>query len=210
VLLLDEPFAALDRGLRDQLHSELRTLQREQRLAVLYVTHDLDDALALGDRMAVIAEGRIRQSDAVEEVVTRPASRAVASMFGMRNLFDGEIARVDEAGTFVEWKGMSLQVSETTSRRSGPISFSIDPAEVKLIQPGRPVPPELQRNHLEGRVLDRRAGRGASLLTVALENGEQLEVAFARRSYGGVELSIGSVVTLAIKPGGVTLLELER
>ncbi len=81
-LLMDEPLSALDNPTRKLLHQDLLALQRETRLVVIYVTHSLDDALAVGDRLAVMREGRIEQIGAVEEVLRRPATRSVAEALG--------------------------------------------------------------------------------------------------------------------------------
>ncbi len=81
-LLMDEPFSALDNPTRKLLHQDLLALQRETRLVVIYVTHSLDDAIAVGDRLAVMREGRIEQIGALEEVIRRPANQAVAEALG--------------------------------------------------------------------------------------------------------------------------------
>lgn len=81
-LLMDEPFSALDNPTRKLLHQDLLALQRETRLVVIYVTHSLDDAIAVGDRLAVMREGRIEQIGALEEVIQRPANQAVAEALG--------------------------------------------------------------------------------------------------------------------------------
>lgn len=81
-LLMDEPFSALDNPTRKLLHQDLLALQRETRLVVAYVTHSLDDAVAVGDRLAVMLEGRIEQIGALEEVIRRPANQAVAEALG--------------------------------------------------------------------------------------------------------------------------------
>jgi len=81
-LLLDEPFSALDNPTRKLLHRDLLALQRETNLVVIYVTHSLDDAIAVGDRLAVMREGRIEQIGALEEVLRRPVNQAVAEALG--------------------------------------------------------------------------------------------------------------------------------
>lgn len=81
-LLMDEPFSALDNPTRKLLHQDLLALQRETRLIVIYVTHSLDDAIAVGDRLAIMREGRIEQIGALEEVIRRPANQAVAEALG--------------------------------------------------------------------------------------------------------------------------------
>ena len=91
VLLLDEPFSALDEALRSDLRSELLRLRREIELPIVFVTHDLREAHLLADRVVVIDEGRVLQCAARDEVFQRPSSRRVAELTGIANLFAGEV-----------------------------------------------------------------------------------------------------------------------
>jgi ABC-type sugar transport system ATPase subunit len=95
VLLLDEPFANLDEPLRVALRSELLELHRRFGSTVLHVTHDQNEALSLGQRLAVIHQGRIMQLDTPQVVFDRPANRFVASFVGSpgMNLIKVEVAR---------------------------------------------------------------------------------------------------------------------
>jgi ABC-type spermidine/putrescine transport systems, ATPase components len=83
ILLLDESFSALDRPVRERLHEEIRMVQAERRLVVLYVTHNLDDAFAVGHRLAVVRNGRIEQIGRINDVFTRPANRHVLDILGI-------------------------------------------------------------------------------------------------------------------------------
>jgi iron(III) transport system ATP-binding protein len=87
VLFLDEPLSNLDALLRIQLREELRLLHREIRFTGVYVTHDQNEALSLGDRVAVMRAGRIEQLAPPAEVYDRPATPEVATFLGIRNRF---------------------------------------------------------------------------------------------------------------------------
>lgn len=82
ILLMDEPFSALDNPTRKRLHQDLIDLQHEAQLIVIYVTHNLDDALAVGHRLAIVHEGRIEQIGSPEEVYQNPASPIVLDVLG--------------------------------------------------------------------------------------------------------------------------------
>jgi thiamine transport system ATP-binding protein len=86
VVLLDEPFAALDQLLRERLLVELRSLFDELAVTVVAVTHDPTEAAALGDRIAVLLDGRIAQTGPAGEVIARPVTAAVAGLVGQRNV----------------------------------------------------------------------------------------------------------------------------
>lgn len=87
VLLLDEPLSALDGPTRSELRGELKRLHEELGTTVTHVTHDLDEALALGDRMAVLVRGRLRQLGTPSEVTRCPVDTEVARLVGMVNIF---------------------------------------------------------------------------------------------------------------------------
>jgi putative spermidine/putrescine transport system ATP-binding protein len=93
VLLLDEPLSALDAALRERLRTELATLLRELGTTAVFVTHDQSEAMAIADRIAVMSEGRILQTDAPETLYRRPANAFVAEFVGGANrlgaTFDG-------------------------------------------------------------------------------------------------------------------------
>ncbi len=90
VLLLDEPLSALDAQLRERLRLIVRDIQRKLSITTVYVTHDQAEALAISDRVAVLADGRVEQIGTPETVYRRPATRFVAEFVGDNNLLEGE------------------------------------------------------------------------------------------------------------------------
>jgi len=91
LLLLDEPFSALDLSLRDGLRRELKRIQRELEISMIHVTHDQDEALAIGDRVVVMNQGRVEQIGPPSEVYQNPASSFVASFIGRGNLLTAHV-----------------------------------------------------------------------------------------------------------------------
>ncbi|RYX87196.1 MAG: ABC transporter ATP-binding protein, partial [Bradyrhizobiaceae bacterium] len=91
VLLLDEPFSALDKNLRGSMQVELKQIQRELGVTTIFVTHDQGEALSMSDRIAVMSAGRIRQIAAPDDIYRRPADRFVASFVGDANILNGRL-----------------------------------------------------------------------------------------------------------------------
>jgi ABC-type Fe3+/spermidine/putrescine transport system ATPase subunit len=91
LLMFDEPLAALDRGLREELLDELRRILARTRIPALYVTHDQEEAFKIADRILLLHHGRIVQAGSPADVWTRPASAWVAGFLGLGNILSGEI-----------------------------------------------------------------------------------------------------------------------
>ncbi|KAB7672578.1 ABC transporter ATP-binding protein [Bacillus sp. B1-b2] len=89
VLLLDEPFSALDAKLRHELREELREIQAKQQLTMLFVTHDQEEALSISDRIVVMNKGKIEQIDSPQNIYNYPASMFVAQFIGKMNFLKG-------------------------------------------------------------------------------------------------------------------------
>lgn len=107
LLLLDEPLASLDAPLRAQLRAEILRLRGQLECTIIYVTHDQDEALAVGDRLAVMQQGRLQQVGSPAEVYRRPANRFVAGFIGSpsMNFFTGVLQRGGGGWTLPEWGG---------------------------------------------------------------------------------------------------------
>jgi len=101
--LLDEPFSALDANLRDQMRVEVKRLQRELETSMIFVTHDQEEALTLGDRIVVMDNARIVQIGTPHEIYNEPNSQFIAQFIGSpsANLFDGTLERSDGELRFV-------------------------------------------------------------------------------------------------------------
>ena len=96
VLLLDEPLSALDAKVRVSLREEIRRIQQQLKMTAIYVTHDQEEALAISDRIAVMAQGRIEQLDQPERVYSNPRTVFAASFVGTSNQFRGVLASASE------------------------------------------------------------------------------------------------------------------
>jgi putative spermidine/putrescine transport system ATP-binding protein len=91
VLLLDEPFGALDKNLRLDMQIEVKRLQRELDITTIMVTHDQEEALSLADRIAVMSRGHVEQFASPEDIYDRPASLFVATFVGTANIVPGKL-----------------------------------------------------------------------------------------------------------------------
>ncbi len=154
VLLLDEPFSAVDQVTRRRLRLEMAALRREIAIPVLLVTHDLEEAEMLADRLAVIHRGRLLQQGPVAEVLQRPASVEVARLVDIRNVFRGEVVAVDAATCRLRWAAGVLTVPLAGRQPPlGPVDWCIPPAGILLHSRCRPSR-GARENPLHGRIVE--------------------------------------------------------
>jgi multiple sugar transport system ATP-binding protein len=146
--LMDEPLSNLDATLRVQMRQELKRLHSVLGATFIYVTHDQDDALMMGDRVAVLAQGRLEQYSPPAEVFDRPANRFVASFIGRMptNLVDGVLTREDDCLMFrCPDFVLALPDQDWDSQRSE-VVLGARPESIVV------VPRDLDRDDLSGRV----------------------------------------------------------
>jgi molybdate transport system ATP-binding protein len=139
VLLLDEPFTALDAPIRHALRRELSRLRRQLGISALFVTHDLQEAYALADRIAVYDDGAVLQCAPRQDVFGRPASVRVARLLEARNIFEGVVVRKTETFTEVEtpwFRGRAR--AEGVLPRGASAALSVRPEHVILLRRDRP------------------------------------------------------------------------
>ena len=142
VLLLDEPFSALDRNLRASMQVELKEIQRKLGVTTIFVTHDQSEALSLSDRIAVVAEGRIRQLGTPDEIYRRPVDRFVASFVGDVNVLHARLERIDAAVATVALGAARVLVPSRTLQGAGTgsmVDLFVRPEELRPAEPGAAV-----------------------------------------------------------------------
>ncbi|MFN2397637.1 MAG: ABC transporter ATP-binding protein, partial [Gemmatimonadaceae bacterium] len=142
VFLFDEPLSNLDAGLRAQMRIEIGTLQRRLKTTTVYVTHDQVEAMTLGDRIVVLADGRIQQVGRPIDIYQTPVNRFVAGFIGTppMNFVEGRHHVEDGVSVFMA-EGASVKLLPdhvTTSRPSGPMTLGIRPEDLKLDPAGDP------------------------------------------------------------------------
>ncbi|HEY0338422.1 MAG TPA: ABC transporter ATP-binding protein, partial [Burkholderiales bacterium] len=136
VLLLDEPFAAVDRSTRERLYTELAELRRELSIPVVLVTHDLDEALMLADRMSVLYRGRTLQTGVPFEVVARPSTVQVAQLVGLKNVFRAGVVAHDgdRKETVIEWRRHRLRTRLQSHFPEGSqVTWAISQGQIVLL-----------------------------------------------------------------------------
>jgi putative spermidine/putrescine transport system ATP-binding protein len=153
VLLLDEPLGALDLKLREQMQTELQSLQRRVGITFVYVTHDQGEALSMSDRLAVFNGGRIEQVGTPAEIYEHPATAFVAGFVGVSNVVDAAAAK-------------------RLTGESQP--FTIRPEKIRLAEAGEVVTDGARA--AEGTVAGFLYLGAATRYTIRLESGDQLLV----------------------------------
>jgi ABC-type Fe3+/spermidine/putrescine transport system ATPase subunit len=151
LVLLDEPFSALDEGSRRRLWLELRAVFAELGTTVIHITHSLEEASAMGDRVSVMLDGRVVQQGPVRAVLERPASPAVAAFLGYRNLYEGVASCVAGEGR-IALEGVEIRTTQPLPV-TGRVTLCVRPQDVRIVEDGRPLQPAIAGNVLAGRLV---------------------------------------------------------
>ena len=182
VVLLDEPFAALDAALRDRLRTEVRDVLRAAGATAILVTHDQEEALSVADRVAAMRRGRILQVGPPEEIYRRPASAAVAEVLGGGQL----VPALVEGGRCRSLLGQSVC---DAADGAGRLLVRAEDLEELPADSSEGVDAMIEERRFFGHdVLDR----------VRLTSGEEFDV----RVLSGELAAVGSRIRLALRPGG--------
>ena len=202
VLLLDEPFAALDQPTRETLLDELAGALGETGLTTVFVTHDRSEALRLGDRVAVIVDGRMRQVDATAAVFAAPADEDVASLVGAETIVAGKCVSRGEGIASVRVGGHLI---DAVARDGLPedVLVVLRPEDVTLMKPGKHPPVSSARNHLHGTVT--RITLMNYQARVSVDCGFPLVAFITKQSLEEMGLAVGGEITATFKAHAVHL-----
>jgi molybdate transport system ATP-binding protein len=204
LILLDEPLAALDLPLRDPMRRELRQFLRSVDVPSVVVTHDRVDALTLGDRMAVLSGGRIRQVGLVPDVFSRPIDVAVAASVGVETVVPGAI--IESAHGLV-----TVRVGASTVRAAraavGSASVFVCIRAEDVILEGSQHGDVSARNQWTGHVTAIQPEGGVVRVTV--DCGFSLSALITRPAYDELRLTQGATVTAVVKATAVHLVPRE-
>ena len=199
LLLLDEPLSALDAASRSKMRTELRRMLLASGVASVVVTHDRNEAIALGDWMVVMLDGRVRQSGSVQEVFRRPADAQVAEAVGVENVLPGEV--ISREGGVVTVRVGASQLECVDGGEAGPVYACIRAEDVALAREAPAV--SSVRNRLAGTVQS--VSLQGPLARVELDCGFPLVALVTAHSAGDLELRAGDRVSAVVKATAVHL-----
>ena len=186
LLLLDEPFGALDRKLRETMQLEVRRLQRRLGLTTIFITHDQEEALVLSDRIAVMNKGSIQQIATTTEIYERPANDFVADVVGESNILHGIVSGAGQ----VTLEGGRVLAVRTAVERGRPVGVLIRPERFGA----------LGVNLFSGEVVESVYLGTSFKLRLACEGGLELLV---RQPARGALPAPGARVTVGIDPDAI-------
>jgi tungstate transport system ATP-binding protein len=192
VLLLDEPFAAVDEPTRAALIPDLAAILRAEGVATVLVTHDRAEARALADRLAVLLGGRLEQVGSVTEVFRSPASEAVARFLGVETILTGEVTAVADGASIVRVAGRPVQVA-ARMRPGERVRLGLRAEDVTLARPA-PAGAVGPGNRLPGVVAALRPA--GDQVRVVVDVGFPVVAALTGRSAEELDLRVGQPVVV--------------
>ncbi len=171
VLLLDEPFSAVDQVTRRKLYRELLALRESLSMPMILVTHDLEESSLLADRIALLHKGKILQTGAPEFVAAHPKSATIARLMDQQNLFTAQVIAHDQATqkTYLRWRGQLLEATyQAQFAINERVCWMIQSANILLHRRGRPSNGN-KENPLLGQITEYMESSGLAHLRVQVD-----------------------------------------
>ena len=196
LLLLDEPFSALDQPTREALIEDLAGILREDRITTVLVTHDRAEALALGDRVAVMMRGAILQVDEASRLFRAPVSEEIARFVGVETIVDCRVLSAQAGVAVLDAGGQKIEVAAEVAPGDR-VRLCLRPEDVTLMSRDAPHLPSSARNHVAGTVT--RLVPAGPYIRAVIDCGFLLVALVTRRSVEELGLNEGAHVIAAFK-----------
>jgi len=205
LLLLDEPFASLDNPVREKLRLDLLSIEKEDRMPLIFVTHDVEEAFVLSEELVVLNEGRVEQTGNKEDIFYRPQSHKVAKFLGVKNIFRGRITEIHpEEGVMTVWvdeKGFQASIPYREGAVTGNwVRFCIRPEEIMILRAERPIKKTLQGNIFTGQIV-RIVEKGAehTLFFRQSQDDYDFEISMSNLAYRKLHIRENDTVSVVLK-----------
>ena len=212
-LLLDEPFSAVDQITRRKLQQQLAALRRSLSVPIVLVTHDLDEATALADRMVVLHHGRTLQQGPPLEVTAKPQSALVARLVGGRNIFEGVVLEQQpgRGRTILRWLDIKLEAEHNPAFAPGQQASWLVPAQsIVMHRRDRPSRGDSE-NPVTGRLAAAVALGENTLLTIDVGTpAQQLSLSISSHVARRMDIAPGLEITVSLLADGIHLMPWEE
>jgi spermidine/putrescine transport system ATP-binding protein len=207
VLLLDEPLAALDAKLREEMQFELINLQKEVGITFIYVTHDQTEALALSHRIAVMNAGHVEQQDEPSRIYGFPRTRFVADFIGHCNLLSGPVSGNAGGIVTVDIAGLGpVRVAASSALAPGkPGTVALRPEKIRI---AAAPPADTPDNHFGGKVAELLYMGDVTVYIVDTPGGHKIEALLANSASGDAKFfEVGDAVEMSWPPAAGHFIE---
>jgi ABC-type Fe3+/spermidine/putrescine transport system ATPase subunit len=204
ILLLDEPFSAIDHGLKVELWFEVKDILKKLNIPVIHITHNLDEAHAIADKIAVLINGKFEQTGSREEIFLKPKTEEVALFQGIKNIYSGEVVEILENKVRIKNGGFEIVALKDRIFEPGQeVKFCIRPQDIKIIKSDTPIKNELKDNIFEGDIIS--SFFYNDYCTVKLKSIVDFELRFPVYIYQRYGFHTGKKIIIAIWQDGINI-----
>ncbi len=197
-IMLDEPFSSIDEGSRRRLSFELKNTIAEIGITALHITHSIEEACVMGERLSVLIDGRLVQAGSSRDLLERPASEAVARFLGYRNIFEGT-TREHPVGTEVGMEGFRVLLSRQLPAGER-VKVCVRQQDIKIVKTDVPIRGTLANNVFPGSFVRLFPTSDACVAWFRMQGSEQpfdLELRFPLHIKGRLGLEAGVKASVA-------------
>jgi molybdate transport system ATP-binding protein len=208
ILLLDEPFSAVDKVTRRKLYLELNVLRSDLAMPMILVTHDLDEAAMLADQICVIHQGKTLQQGTPEQVLYKPINTAVAKQVDARNVASAMLID-DDSQLKLKWNEYLFTVSDTSNFKANQhVNWTLSPAKILLHQRVRPSK-GTRENPVSGRIINKMTLRGITTIQMEIDQtgGQQLQMDLPEHVANRNQLQLGETIAVSLLAEAIHLMK---
>lgn len=214
LLLFDEPLTALDREEKHRLWLELKRIHEEMGVTILHITHDFEEAFTLGDKIAIILDGKVQQVGDKREIFYRPKSSRIAYFMGIKNVLRGKVVEAsrERDELRIGWGKYIISAPFYDRKIGEPVSLCIRPEEVMIVREDQPLKANLKENTLRGRIVGEVPAGATYLLLFKVDDIDDqatydLEIQLPSHAYYRLNLAEKKEARVSLKKSAIHVFE---
>ncbi len=220
IILMDEPFSNLDIISKTKVRSLIKNIQKELKITILLVTHDIEDVMNLSDTMFILNNGMIQDSGNPKDILKKPSTMDTAYLLGTENIFQGKIAAIDKENNniMIYFKSNNLNNEcyiesyyQQDFEKNEYVYFVIRPEDIIILREDRTPSKAVKENHFIGKITS--AVFTSRMMDILIDTSEnladniQFKVLLAFHAYEIMNLSVGKSVSISLKKSAIHLIK---
>lgn len=207
ILLLDEPFSALDAPVKDRLRRQLKTIQKQRNLPIIFITHQPYEAFVLADSIVVLDGGRVEQTGTVDDIFYTPKTLSIARLVGAKNIFQGTIHSITNNAIFIKTFDFLIQSDLKAGFSVGEkVNWCIRPENIMILREDKPLAAKVKENVIVG-TIDEIESRGPTWSLYFSGEKIQLKIDVPAHAASYLELSEGKKMSVSLKKQSIHLIK---